>query len=346
MDTPAVLTLTSLFVVLSLAPIQLLAAGDAVPVDSLSTVAQLRREAVALAPLVTSDLAHAFLDASQALPTISPRMVFHDSARTHYWSVAEAQALPVAQRDTLVERKYDEEYYYYTRYGTPLAYVRAIEILAEQGLASVRGRRVLDFGFGGIGQLRLLASLGADVVGIEVDPLLPVLYGDPGDQGVIPAAPGGAPGRLRLLNGRFPAEARIVEAAGDGYSVFISKNTLKRGYIHPAEPVDPRRMVHLGVDDTTFVRELYRVLEPGGWALVYNLSPAPAPPGKPYIPWADGRSPFSRELWERAGFDVIAFDRDDSKAARAMGHALGWDAPGGMDLEKDLFGTYTLARRK
>jgi len=39
----------------------------------------------------------------------------------------------------------------------------------------------------------------------------------------------------------------------------------------------------------------------------------------------------------------VAFDRDDSPAARAMGHALGWDAgPGAMDLEHDLFATWSL----
>jgi hypothetical protein len=51
-------------------------------------------------------------------------------------------------------------------------------------------------------------------------------------------------------------------------------------------------------------------------------------------------------MWEAAGFRVIEFDRDDSPAARAMGHALGWDqGNGAMDLEKDLFATYTLVRR-
>ena len=43
----------------------------------------------------------------------------------------------------------------------------------------------------------------------------------------------------------------------------------------------------------------------------------------------------------------MAFDRDDSPAARRMAHALGWDAGDHpMDLEHDLFATYTLLRRK
>jgi hypothetical protein len=80
--------------------------------------------------------------------------------------------------------------------------------------------------------------------------------------------------------------------------------------------------------------------------MIYNLCPAPAKPGQPYIPWADGRSPFSREIWERAGFRVIAFDQDDSEAARRMGRALGWhEGGGGMDLENNLFAFYTLAEK-
>jgi hypothetical protein len=79
--------------------------------------------------------------------------------------------------------------------------------------------------------------------------------------------------------------------------------------------------------------------------MIYNLCPAPAPPGKPYIPWADGRCPFPREAWEKAGFRVIEIDRDDSPAARDMGRALGWDQ-GGMKLEDDLFATWSLFERR
>jgi len=107
--------------------------------------------------------------------------------------------------------------------------------------------------------------------------------------------------------------------------------------------VDPRRLVHLGVDDETFVKAMFAVLEPGGLAMIYNLHPPQAPEDQPYIPWADGRSPFTRELYETVGFEVLTFDVDDSAAARAMGKAFGWDAQ--MDLEKDLFATYTLLRK-
>jgi SAM-dependent methyltransferase len=243
-------------------------------------------------------------------------------------------------------RELDETFFYSTRYGTPVAFVRPLELLGQAGVTSVDGLKLLDFGFGTIGQLRALASAGAQVTGVEVDPLLQALYSQPGDTGTITrcaAAGEGRDGRLTLVFGRWPAEPAAVEQAGGDYDLVISKNTLKRGYIHPERPVDPRRLVQLGVDDEAFVRAVFALLKPGGFALIYNLCPAPAPDDQPYIPWADGRCPFARELCEQAGFEVAAFDVDDTPAARAMGAALGWGTD--MDLEADLFGTYTLLRR-
>jgi hypothetical protein len=301
---------------------------------------QLRAEARALEPLVTSDLARAFLRATAALPPVAPRTVWHDVGKTKFLTDAHARALPEAQRRGLRSRTLDEEYYYTTRYGTPLAYSRPLDLLARAGLREVAGARVLDFGYGGIGHLRLLAGLGADVTGVDVDPLLPALYAAPGDQGAVGA------GRVTLVDGRWPADAAVARAVGGGYDLFIAKNTLKRGYIHPEQPVDERKRIRLGVDDDAYLRALFLIVKPGGRVLVYNLCPAPAPPGKPYIPWADGRSPFTRAAWEAAGFRVLDFDRDDTAAARAMGRALGWDrGEDRMDLERDLFAWYTLVEK-
>jgi len=227
-----------------------------------------------------------------------------------------------------------------------VAFVRPLEILGQAGVRTADGLKLADFGFGTIGQLRALAATGASATGIEVDALLQALYSQPGDTGRVArcaAAGEGRDGNVTLVFGRFPAEAATVERVGAGYDVFVSKNTLKRGYIHPEQPVDPRRLVQLGVDDEAFVRAVFSLLKPGGFALIYNLCPAPAKEGEPYIPWADGRCPFARELCENAGFRVVEFDRDDTPAARAMGAALGWGAD--MDLEADLFGTYTLLQR-
>ncbi len=320
----------------------LLAPGRPARADDVpSRVQQLQEEARALAPLVHTPLARAFLNAVPKLPHVEPRNVYRDSARTRAWTAREAAALPDSVRARLVPRTLDEAFYYDTRYGSPLAYVRALEILGAHGVTSVRGKKVADFGCGMLGQLRLLAELGASTVGIDVDPLLPALYSEPGDQGAIGA------GSVKLATGQWPATARMVDEVGGNYDLFLSKNTLKNGYLHPAEPVDPRMLVHLGVSDSEYVAALARTVRKGGRVLIYNLCPAPAAPGKPYIPWADGRCPFPRKAWEGAGFQVVAFEVDDSPAARAMGHALAWDqGDGAMKLERDLFATWSLFERR
>ena len=288
-------------------------------------------------PLVMNDLTRRFLAATGELPHVTTRTIYRDSARTRAWSAREFAALPDTQRARLVPRELDEAFYYDTRYGTPLAYARVLEILAANGLGDVGGKRIADYGCGTLGHLRLLASLGADCTGIDVDPLLAALYSDPGDQGAV------GKGRVRLVTGQWPATDAITREVGGGYDLFLSKNTLKNGYLHPAEKVDARMLVHLGVSDSAYVATLARTVKKGGRVLIYNLCPAPAPPGKPYIPWADGRCPFPRESWESAGFRVVAYDQDDGAGARAMAHALGWDAgTNGMDLEKDLFAHYSL----
>lgn len=303
-------------------------------------MSELRAEAKALAPLVHTRLAREFLAAVPKLPAVAPRTAYRDSARTRAWSEREAAALPDSVRARLVPRTLDETFYYDTRYGSPLAYVRALEILGEHGVASVRGKRIADFGCGMLGQLRLLAENGADAIGIDVDPMLPALYSEPGDQGAIGA------GHVALATDQWPATETMVRDVGTGLDLFISKNTLKNGYLHPAEPADARMLVHLGVSDSEFVSALAKTVKKGGRVLVYNLCPAPAPPGKPYIPWADGRCPFPRAMWEAAGFRVVEFDRDDGPAARAMGHALGWDrGEGAMNLDTDLFATWSLFAR-
>jgi SAM-dependent methyltransferase len=300
-------------------------------------VPRLRREAEALAPLVSTKLARSFLGATKNLPRIAPRKLYRDKELPRYLTEADAGA----DREGLVPLPVDETFYYYTKYGSPLAYVRPLELLGNAGVNDVAGTRVLDFGCGGIGPLRLLANLGADAVGVDVDPLLPVLYSEAGDQG-----PVAGKGRVTLVNGRFPADQEVRAKVGASYDWIIAKNTLKRGYVHPERPVDQRFLIDLGVDDEGFLKALYESLKPGGRVLIYNLAPAMAPPDKPYVPMADGRCPFSAEQWEAAGFRVVMIDRDDSTEARAMGHALGWDqGERPMDLEKNLFASATLVQR-
>jgi hypothetical protein len=152
---------------------------------------------------------------------------------------------------------------------------------------------------------------------------------------------------VKLVHGRFPTDPKAVAAVGGGYDLFLSKNTLKRGYIHPAEKVDPRLLVDLGADDPAFLKAVASALKPGGWLVIYNLSPAPNAAGQPYRPMADGRCPFSAEDLAAAGFETLVRDGGDDEAARALGAALGWDKPPvNMKLEHDLFALVTVARKR
>ena len=221
--------------------------------------------------------------------------------------------------------------------------MRPLDIAATNGFESATNPRVVEFGFGSIGQLRLLANLGAKAYGIEVDPLLKALYSEPQDIAPIADGRGVKPGSITLIFGKFPAEPAVCEQLGESFDLFISKNTLKRGYVHPERKTDPKRLLNLGVDDETFVKEVHQLLKPNGLFLIYNLHPAQAAQDEPYIPWADGRSPFSAELFEQLGFEIIGYNVDDSEKVRQMGKILGWQSE--MDLENDLFATYTLVRK-
>jgi hypothetical protein len=298
------------------------------PAAEPTPVQVLQAEAKALRPLAQTKAAKVMLDAVAELPAIEPRVVYYNRSTRNAISIETWQDFDEQQREHYDRAELGEQFYYNTRYGTPLAYVRLFDLVAGYGAESFDGKRVFDFGYGTIGHLRLLASIGAHVVGSEVDPLLREIYSQPDDTGYIPraeAAGEGDLGSITLYHGFFPADPDLTESIGGGYDLFVSKNTLKKGYIHPEREVDPRMLVHLGVDDETYVRALHDMLNPGGYVMIYNLYPAPAAEDEPYKPWADGRSPFPRELFEAVGFEIIAYNADDTEAARRMAVALGWD---------------------
>lgn len=306
---------------------------------------QIRADAAAVRPLVKADCVRDFIDATAALPPIVSRLLMYRRETKEVFFYQDTQALPEAQRAGLKPLPIDTLRYYQTFYGSPLAYARPFDLCAPAGLDSFEGKRILDYGYGTIGHLRLLASCGAEAVGVDIDPVLKVLYSQPGDQGEIPPAkPGGKAGRVTLLHGTWPGTPDIRAAAGTGYDLFLSKNTLKNGYVHPPEGVGPGQSITLGVSDAEFVKAIAETVKPGGLVMIYNLGPAPAKEGETPIPMADIRCPFPRDLWESSGFEIVAFDQDDTEAMRAIGKALGWDKS--MDLESGVFASYTLLRRK
>ncbi|MBI1191398.1 MAG: hypothetical protein GC200_12050 [Tepidisphaera sp.] len=322
----------------------------------LNIVEILRMQAGRLLPLTRTADAQRFLISTSWLNIPVRRTVWRNATTGEAISGREYEARPEAQRAGFEKREYSEKDYYFTRYGSPLAYVRAVDLIASNLPPSIpenarfRHKKVLDYGFGSIGQLRLIAALGNDLVGVETDPVLHALYSDPTDQGVVPGSPimdDPCPdGSLLLLFGHFPADDNIVRSVGDRYDVIMSKNTLKNGYINPEHEVDKRMLVDLGVPKEKFLEEVFKRLNPGGLFLMYNLSPAQSKDPAKWIPWADGRSPFTKDMLEKAGFEVLAFDTDDTELARRMAYALKWnEKPDSMDVEHDLFGMYTLCKR-
>lgn len=324
-----------------------------------ATVLLLRREAGLVRSTLTTPDAHRFVIQTNYLPVVDEVTVYVRKEPRSYLSPAQFEALPEDQRAGYEEKKFDDYFFYYTRYGSPLAYARAIDLIAtewgsvREGPETFRDKKIVDFGFGGLGQLRMMGNMGAHVTGIEVDPLLEALYADPALQGEVtrPSIMDDVPpvGSLQLVFGKWPADEKTKEAVAQRgtFDLFISKNTLKRGYITPEKEVDPRMLVQLGVSNEQFVQDLANVMNPGGLVMIYNICPKQAPEGEAYKPWADGRCPFTREQLEAAGFDVLKYDEDDTPAMRELGRKLEWDnGPSAMDLENDLVVWYTLLRKR
>ena len=285
-----------------------------------SVIARLRTQAAALAPCVKTRAARAFLNAVDQLRAPQGR----DAAMYYDCYAADAETGGLRGR-------------------TPLAYLRVVERLAELGFDDFAGRRVLDFGYGSIGAPRLLAVCGAEVVGVDADLALDALYRELDDVGRFP--PGADAGSVRLIHGRFPADPAIVESVGSGYDLVLSKNTLKRGYVHPRAQVDGSRRVELGVTDAEFLSIIRNCLVPGGLFAIYNLSPRSQEPSSAFVPHADGACPFAAADLERAGLEVVLYDVEDDVGMASMARALGWDRALGLDPERDIASTFTVTRR-
>jgi len=310
-------------------------------------VATLRAEAERVLALVECAGTKAFLAATSALPTVAERTVLYDQKTREALTREEHAALPAAEQARFQPSDFGPDFYYTTRSGSPLAYARALDVIGKlagpPGTDALSGKRILDFGYGGIGHLRLLASLGCEAVGVDVDPLLHAYYRAEDQGAIAPARAGGAAGKLTLVHGHFPADERVKREIGAGFDLVLSKNTLKKGYVRPAQKVDPRMLVDLGVPPEQFLLEVARVLKPGGIFALYNICPAPR--ADRYVPWAYGESPFTRAEFEAAGFELLAFDVDDTATVHELAYALRWDEQG-MTVEGDTFAWYTVARKR
>ena len=302
-----------------------------------SGIARIVVEAEAASSKVETELARTFLGEAKNLPAPAARAWYfrRGDSEVEYRSEVQFNGMSSEERKKWTRRDLTEDLYYNTKYGTPLAYARLLDVAALKGLTSLEGKRIVDFGYGTIGHLRMMAGLGADVAGVDVDPMLDAFYGDPRDVQ-------SDKGSVALLRGFFPTDARLMAAIGR-CDVFTSKNTLKKGYIHPSREAKPEQMIDLGVDDETFLKTIYTALKPGGYVVIYNLAGAKAKDSEPFNPSAEGENPFPQDLWEKVGFTTLAYDEVDSPAIRKLGEVFGWGKP--QDLETSFFSWYSVFKK-
>ncbi|MFN9976748.1 MAG: hypothetical protein ACK58T_43295 [Phycisphaerae bacterium] len=319
------------------------------PPENIRVLAEISEAAKSVLPLMTTDAGRDFVRAAESLPPRESRTVYRDRERGLAMSEDEWKKLASDEQAKFKPRAMDERMYYYTGYGTPLTYARMLDLLGTHGVTSWKDKRVFDFGNAAIGHLRMLASLGADAQGVDVEPLWASMYTQPGDQGKVPAAAigTGAEGNVNVHVGRWPAEKKVADAIGGGYDIFLSKNTLKYGYIHPKRETEKRFTIDLGVDDAAFLKAMHDALKPGGLAIIYNICPAQAPADKPYIPWADGEFPFAKDLTEKAGFEILAWDVVDDEICHKLWPFVSGDTKSTPDeLKATIFTHYTVLRKK
>ncbi|HVZ95085.1 MAG TPA: hypothetical protein VG797_11310 [Phycisphaerales bacterium] len=314
--------------------------------------AKVRAEAEKVRPLVKTELARKFLDAAAVLPEPGAVKLYLNRAQRKWLSAEEYEKLPVEQREGFELREFDASFYYDTKYGSPVAYARTLDLIPGCGAApaieSLAGKKIMDIGAGSMGQLRMMSAAGggAEAVGVDVDPLLTILYRGEKDQGEMPTLDKGGRGTARMVIGFWPGDEATKKSVGDGYDLILSKNTLKAGYLHPSKPADPRTQLKLGVSDEEYVKALFESLKPAGVVMIYNICPAPSKEGEPFVPWAEGKCPFPREMWEKTGFRVVKFDEIDDVAVREMFEALGYPVKKKDSGEDDIFAWYSVFQKK
>ncbi|RNC82450.1 MAG: methyltransferase domain-containing protein [Phycisphaera sp.] len=255
------------------------------------------------------------------------------------------QATDFSESDLIDFREvtYGPTRYYATNYGSPIAYAPALIAAAEAGgFDSFRFKRVLDFGYGQIGQLEMLARCGATVCGVEADPVIDTLYRSTRLSDVV-VAEDGTRGSLTLALGEWFSDWRLRQKLGGRFDVIIARNVLKRGYVQPEEPMPGFDPIDIGGEPEDAARAIYNALEEGGVAVVYNLGGGAwrGEDGSYNAP-ADVRDPLGREAWEAAGFEIVHYQANGSQLMRKVASLISQKDLSEFDLYNVL---YTVVRK-
>ncbi|MGL5004520.1 MAG: hypothetical protein ACRDAM_16390, partial [Casimicrobium sp.] len=197
-----------------------------------AAVIALQRQAGDVAPLVKQNVAREFLKGAAALRTKGIRVVY-TRAKDRTSVTPEAFAALKADDQVGFEKKeHSDEFYYSTYYGSPVAYVRALDVAGSYGLSTLNGAKILDIGYGAIGGMRMLAGAGAQVSAVDIDSLLPALYREPVDQGSVIGFDGRI-GSIKLFDGVYAGSTTLTKLIGGEFNLIVTKNTMKNGFMKP-----------------------------------------------------------------------------------------------------------------
>lgn len=329
-----------------------LVAAMAVCVSGLASAQDWSPEALALEAqrvreLIPNRAVRTWLDRASELPEVEGQTLFigpraeggYDRAVYTPGEVREMDPEDVADCRPVT---YGPERYYATNYGSPIAYAPALLCATEAGIESFEFKRILDIGYGQIGQLEMLARCGAEVDGVEADPVIHRLYTSTRLSDSV-VARDGTKGSVSLHMGEWFADWRFRERVGEGYDLILARNVLKRGYVQPEEPMEQFDPIDIGGDPATGAQALFDALRVGGVVVVYNLGGgAWRLEDGSYNAQADVRDPFGREAWEAAGFEVLHFQANGSQLMREVGVALGWGTLEDLESYNVL---YTVVRK-
>ncbi len=307
----------------------------------------LAAEAERVSTVVTQPAVVEWLAKAKELPEVEGQTLFvgprvEGGFDRAVYTPSEARKLSGEELGEFRTVTYGPERYYATNYGSPVAYATALACAADAGIESFKFKRILDIGYGQLGQLEMLARCGAQVDGVEVDQVIHVLYNSTRltDQIV---ARDGTKGRVSLHIGEWFGDWRFRKSVGDGYDLILARNVLKHGYVQPEEPMEQFDPIDVGGDPETGAQLLFDALRPGGIVVVYNLGAGPwRLEDASYNAPADVRDPFGRPAWEAAGFEVLHFQANGAQLMREVGEALGWGSKEDLSSYNVL---YTVVRK-
>jgi len=307
----------------------------------------LAAEAERVSAIVTQPAVVEWLEKAKELPEVEGQTLFvgprvEGGFDRAVYTPSEARKLTEEELAEFRTVTYGPERYYATNYGSPIAYATALACAADAGMESFKFKRILDIGYGQLGQLEMLARCGAEVQGVEVDPVVHTLYRSTRLTDRV-VAQGGTRGSVTLHMGEWFTDWDLRKEVGEGFDLILARNVLKHGYVQPEEPMEHFDPIDVGGDPETGATRLFEALRPGGIVVVYNLGGGPwrLEDGSYNAP-ADVRDPFGIEAWEAAGFEVLHFQANGSQQMREVGEALGWGTAEELSSYNVL---YTVVRR-